>query len=55
MTNECYIVGIEDLFRVPADKVSSEEEAEQYVIERIGEEGWIPFDAAVVDKETMEE
>lgn len=46
-----YIVAIEDLFRVPAGKVSSEEEAEQYVLEHLGTGPFVASDAQVVDSE----
>lgn len=39
-------MSIEDLFRVEAE---SEEEAESILLDRIGEEGWIPYNASVVE------
>jgi hypothetical protein len=49
-TEEAYIVALEDLFRVPESaNVNSEEEAEQFVLDRIGSEGYIPKDATVVE------
>jgi hypothetical protein len=44
-----YIVQITDTFRVR--DADSEEEAEQIVLDRLGEDGWEARNADVIDKE----
>jgi len=44
-----YLIAIEDLFRVNAP---TEEEAERFLLERLGEEPYIAYHASAVDIET---
>ena len=51
---QTYYVAINDMFAVPGHEVDSAEEAEQYVLERIGQQGWLPYEAEVIDTEPLQ-
>ena len=48
MSNNTYILSVEDLFRVEAE---DEEAAEQKLAERLGEEPYVPYDIRVIEQE----
>ena len=47
---EYYVVGIDDLFKVSKDDVDNEEEAVQYVLDRLGQESFIAYNGTVLDE-----
>lgn len=51
---ECYLIAVNDLFRIPKHDVEDPEEAKRIVQERIGTDGFEVYDTEVIDEITVE-